>query len=120
MPTDRPTAAELVEAVREFLTDHVAPNVEGQLAFHTRVAVNALAIVERTMAQGGAMDAAELARLRELLGQDGDLGEMNGALARAIRAGEMDNDRAAVLEHLRLTAEDKIALTNPRYLTPRG
>lgn len=125
MPTDRPNAAELVEAVREFLSDHVAPNVEGQLAFHTRVAINALAIVERTMAQGGAMDEAELTRLKELLHPegdlgDGDLGELNGELARAIRAGEMDDRREALLAHLRQTAADKIALANPRYLTKRG
>ncbi len=120
MPTDRPNAAELVEAVREFLTDHVAPNVEGQLAFHTRVAVNALAIVERTMAEGGAMDAAELLRLKALLRQDGDLGELNGALVRALRNGEMDDKSDAVLDHLRRTAADKLALANPRYLTPRG
>lgn len=120
MPTDRPTAAELVEAVREFLADHVTPNVDGQLAFHTRVAINALAIVERTMADGDEMDAAELARLKELLDQDGDLGEMNAALSRAIRAGEMEDKRGAVLDHLRKTAEDKIALANPRYLIQRG
>ena len=120
MPTDRPTAAELVEAVREFLADHVTPNVEGQLAFHTRVAINALAIVERTMAEGGPMDAAELERLRDLLGQDSDLGEMNAALSRAIRSGEMDDKRGTVLDHLRKTAEDKIALANPKYLIQRG
>ncbi len=120
MPTDRPNAAELVEAVREFLSDHVAPNVEGQLAFHTRVAVNALAIVERTLDQGGAMDDAELMRLKTLLQKEGDLGELNAELARAIRAGEMDDQRKAVLDHLRQTAEDKIALANPRYLVKRG
>ncbi|MFP6749327.1 MAG: DUF6285 domain-containing protein [Alphaproteobacteria bacterium] len=120
MPTDRPNAAELVEAVREFLTDHVAPNVEGQLAFHTRVAVNALAIVERTLAQGGAMDAAELARLKDLLQREGDLAELNAELSRAIRAGEMDGRKDALLAHLRQTAADKIALANPRYLTKRG
>ena len=121
MPTDRPTAAELVEAVREFLTDHVAPNVEGQLAFHTRVAVNALAIVERTMAEGGAMDAAELVRLKALLHhRDGDLGALNGVLVQAIRGGYMDDKRREVLDHLRQTAADKLALANPRYLTPRG
>ena len=120
MPTDRPAAAELVEAVREFLADHVTPNVEGQLAFHTRVAINALAIVERTMADGGPMDAAELERLKDLLGQDGDLGEMNAALSRAIRSGAMDDQRGAVLDHLRKTAEDKIALANPKYLIQRG
>ncbi len=120
MPTDRPNTAELVEAVREFLSDHVAPNVEGQLAFHTRVAVNALAIVERTLAQGGAMDAAELVRLKDLLKQNGDLEELNAELSRAIRAGEMDDRKDALLAHLRQTAEDKIALANPRYLTKRG
>jgi len=120
MPTDRPNAAELVEAVREFLENHVTPNVEGQLAFHTRVAINALAIVERTMAQGGAMDAAELARLKALLNQDGGLADLNGELAQAIRAGEMDDQKDALLAHLRQTAEDKIALANPKYLTKRG
>lgn len=120
MPTDRPTAAELVEAVREFLIDHVAPNVEGQLAFHTRVAVNALAIVERTMENGGDMDVAELARLKDLLGRDGDLMELNAELARAIRAGELDDRKEALLAHLRHTADDKIALANPRYIQQRG
>ena len=120
MPTDRPNAAELVEAVREFLEDHVSPNVEGQLAFHARVAANALAIVERTYSLGEAMDAAELERLKDLLDKDGNLPELNAVLCRAIRAGEMDNQRGALLEHLRLTAEDKITLANPRYLNKRG
>ena len=120
MPTDRPNAAELVEAVREFLWDHIAPNVEGQLAFHTRVAINALAIVERTIAQGGAMDAAELDRLKDLLDRDGNLEDLNEELSRAIRAGEMDDRKEALLAHLRQTSEDKIALANPRYLTKRG
>ncbi|MDP6342712.1 MAG: DUF6285 domain-containing protein [Alphaproteobacteria bacterium] len=119
MPTDRPTAAELVEAVREFLTDHVGPNVEGQLAFHARVAANALAIVERTLAEGGAMDQAEAERLRDLLGRDGDLEELNRDLSRRIRAGEAIGDGGALLEHLRRTVQDKVQLANPRYLTPR-
>ena len=120
MPTDRPNAAELVEAVREFLEDHVAPNVDGQLAFHARVAINALAIVERTMGQGDAMDDAELERLKYLLDRDGNLAELNAALCRAIRAGKIDGQREALLAHLRRTAEDKIALANPRYLVKRG
>ena len=120
MPTDRPNAAELVEAVREFLEDHVSPNVEGQLAFHVRVAANALAIVERTYSLGEAMDAAELERLKHLLDQDGNLSELNTELCRAIRTGEMDDQREALLEHLRRTAEDKITLANPRYLIKRG
>ena len=119
MPTDRPNAAELVEAVREFLTDQVTPAVAGQLAFHVRVAANALGIVERTLAEGTVMDAAEQARLTDLLGQDGDLGDQNRVLAERIRAGDLDDQRTAVLDHLRRTAHDKVRLANPRYLTPR-
>jgi len=120
MPTDRPTAAELVEAVREFLTGQVAPNVDGQLAFHARVAANALAIVERELAQSAAMNEAEWARLVALLGRDGDLETLNRELAQRIRSGDLDNQRAEVLAHLRQTCADKLALANPRHLKPRA
>ena len=119
MPTDRPDAAELVEAVREFLIDKVTPAVEGQLAFHVRVAANALRIVERTIVEGEGMDAAEQARLADLLGEDGDLGDLNRVLAERILAGDLDDQRAALLDHLRRTVHDKVRLANPRYLTPR-
>jgi aminoglycoside phosphotransferase (APT) family kinase protein len=47
----RPTARELLEAVRGFLTEDVMPGTTGQLSFHARVAANMLAIVERELAQ---------------------------------------------------------------------
>lgn len=123
MPIDRPTPAELLTAVRAHLTDNVAPLLEGQPAFHLRVATNALAIVERTLAEGDAMDGAELARLQTLLGEDGDLLELNRRLAAKIEsgalAGELRDRKEAVLEHLRQTALDKLRLANPRYLVPR-
>ena len=87
MPTDRPTAAELVSAVRQHLIENLAPTLEGQPAFHLRVATNALAIVERTMAEGEVMDQAELTRLQALLASDGDLVELNPA------AGGTDRNR---------------------------
>ena len=119
MPTDRPTAAELVSAVREHLMENVAPLLEGQPAFHLRVATNALAIVERTMAQGDALDQAELARLKKLLGRDGDLTDLNRTLAAQIRRGELDDQKEVLLSHLRQTATDKLQLSNPRYMIPR-
>lgn len=48
-PFGRPTASELLDAVREFLTDQVMPATAGQLAFHARVAANALAVVAREL-----------------------------------------------------------------------
>jgi aminoglycoside phosphotransferase (APT) family kinase protein len=51
-PHGRPTAGELLEAVREFLTGQVMPASTGQLAFHARVAANALGIVARELELG--------------------------------------------------------------------
>jgi len=119
MPTDRPTASELLEAIREFLAEKVAPNLEGQLAFHVQVAGNVLAIVERTLEHGGAMDAEELLRLQELLGSDGSLLELNQELAERISDGDLDDHREQVFEHLLKTVKDKLQLANPRYLAGR-
>jgi aminoglycoside phosphotransferase (APT) family kinase protein len=53
-PYGRPTASELLEAVREYLLGSVMPATTGQLAFHARVAANALAIVAREIELGQA------------------------------------------------------------------
>jgi hypothetical protein len=47
----RPTARELLDAVRGYLTEDVMPGTTGRLSFHARVAANMLAIVERELAQ---------------------------------------------------------------------
>ncbi|HZP29002.1 MAG TPA: phosphotransferase [Acidimicrobiia bacterium] len=47
----RPTARELLDAVREFLTREVMPSTDTKVSFHARVAANALGIVERELAQ---------------------------------------------------------------------
>jgi aminoglycoside phosphotransferase (APT) family kinase protein len=57
-PHGRPTASELLDAVREFLTGQVMPATAGQLAFHARVAANVLAIVARELELGAAVPAA--------------------------------------------------------------
>ncbi len=51
-PYGRPTASELLEAVREYLMSSVMPGTTGQVAFHARVAANALAIVARELELG--------------------------------------------------------------------
>lgn len=47
----RPTAREIVAAVRQHVTDDVMPASSGRATFHARVAANMLAIVERELAQ---------------------------------------------------------------------
>ena len=119
MPTDRPTAAELLSAVREHLIENLAPTLKGQPAFHLRVATNALAIVERTITEGDAMDKEELNRLQALVGNEGDLIDLNRKLVAQIRTGNLDNHRKSLLAHLRQTALDKLRIANPRYMIPR-
>jgi aminoglycoside phosphotransferase (APT) family kinase protein len=60
-PYGRPTASELLEAVREFLTDQVMPGTSGQLAFHARVAANVLGTVAREIELGPRSAGGDLA-----------------------------------------------------------
>jgi aminoglycoside phosphotransferase (APT) family kinase protein len=50
-PNGRPTARELLDAVRQFLVDDVVPGTPGHLSYQARVAANMVAIVERELAQ---------------------------------------------------------------------
>ncbi len=112
---DSPQARELVTAVREFIEHRVAPHLEGHTAFHARVAVNALAIVERQLTDGPQAQAREHARLMALLGIEADLEGLNLALADAIREGRIALDDPALIEHLRATTIDKVSIDQPHY-----
>jgi hypothetical protein len=115
---DRPTAVELVAAVREYLEQDVMPGTEGRLAFHARVAANVLGMVERELALGERQDADEHARLVTLLGRDGTTRELTEELATEIRRGDMDGRWAETVAHVRATVRAKLEVANPRYLVP--
>ena len=121
MALNRPSAAELLAALREFLDKDVASQVSGATQFHLRVAANVLAIVERELAQKAPADAAETARLRTLLGDDdnsdADLATLNRLLVERIRSGAFDRppEQRLLLAHLRATTSDKLAIDNPKY-----
>ena len=118
MPQDRPTAAELLAAVADFLREEVMPVLdrsEPRLGFQIRVAVNSLAILEREARLGPDADRREHERLRELLGRDGTLEELNRVLALELRTGQRDERDAALMAHLEATIADKIAIANPKW-----
>lgn len=109
-PHDAPTAAQLVEAVREWLERDVMPAVSGRLQFHTRVAVNVLAMVEREWDLGAAQAVAHRERLDRLgCADDADL-------ARRIRAGDLDDRIDEVRDLVWASVRDKLRVANPRYL----
>ena len=112
---DRPSAAQLVAAVRDFLEKVAQPELRGHSAFHARVAANALAIVERELALGAEQEAAERARLAALLGRDGPLEAQNRTLCAEIRAGRISPDTPGLVAHLRATTLAKLAVDQPGY-----
>jgi len=112
---DEPTPEELTRAVADFLRNDIAPVVSGHNAFKLRVAINALDLVTRQLRLEQGSDAAEAARLSQLLGQQGSLAELNRALADRIAKGETDLATAGLSEHLWQTTMDKLAVDQPNY-----
>jgi aminoglycoside phosphotransferase (APT) family kinase protein len=109
-PFGRPTAAELVEAVTEYLESGVMKKSSGRGAFEARVARNALQIAEREMRLGPGIAEDHARRLSDLgVGSDGDL-------VAAIRAGRFDDDWQRVGAVLAASARDQLRVANPSYL----
>jgi hypothetical protein len=120
MTQDRPTAAELLESVREFLERDVMGATAGRVQFHTRVAVNALGIIERELTLGPGLRKAERARASALVGHDGDPVELEREIAAGIRDGSLDGRLDAVRAHVRRTVREKLLVANPGYLPLDG
>ncbi|HEX3405907.1 MAG TPA: DUF6285 domain-containing protein [Caulobacteraceae bacterium] len=116
---EQPSAAELIDAVAGFITNELAPTLTGRLAFHARVAANALAIVKRELEQGPAADRADAARLSALLGMDGDATALTEELCRRIESGEIAADDPALIDHLWATTLATLAVDQPNYGTYR-
>jgi uncharacterized protein DUF6285 len=105
----RPTAAELIAAVAEFLETDVRSATGGQVNFHARVATNALRIVERELLDEGEEECG--AALAGLGFADED------QLAAAIRAGELDARGEDVTACLRTLVRRRLAVAHPGYDT---
>jgi hypothetical protein len=96
---DRPDAAELIEAVFEFLAGEVLPGTDDhRMKFRTLVAMNALGIARRELEAGG-VEPLEQERLAEL--------------AAAIRA---DGAEPGLLDELKAHVAEKLRISNPSYL----
>jgi hypothetical protein len=116
---DEPTPAELTKAVADFLRNDIIPAITGHNAFKLRVAVNALDLVTRQLTLEEGSDAAEAARLTQLLGMQGSLIELNGALSERIAKGELDLQTPGLARHLWQTTMDKLAVDQPNYASYR-
>jgi hypothetical protein len=117
---DQPTPSEVIGAVAAFLKTVVAAQTTGATSFQARVAANALEMMRRQLDLAPAEDAAELARLKVLLGTEGSLAELNVELARRIEAGELDLTTPGLSDHLWATTMAKLAVDQPTYAAYRA
>ena len=112
---DQPTPSEIIGAVAAFLKNVGAAETTGATSFQVRVAANALEMMKRELDTAPAQDAAELARLRALLGADGALADLNAELSRRIEAGEIGLETPGLKDHLWATTLAKLAVDQPTY-----
>ncbi|HXC25776.1 MAG TPA: DUF6285 domain-containing protein [Gemmatimonadaceae bacterium] len=124
---DRPTATELIAAVKHFLEQEVLPvQDDHRLRFRTLVAANALTIVQRELSAGTTLAQEEGERLEVLLGvpssSDGDeedhVRALRLELAQRIRQGEADQGpwRAAVMASTLASVKAKLLISNPKFV----
>ncbi|KUH87742.1 MULTISPECIES: DUF6285 domain-containing protein [unclassified Mycobacterium] len=103
-----PTAAELLDAVAEFLENDAEPTTTGQFKFHRRVAANVLHIVGRELQCERCESTAQA--LRDFGYPDESL------LAAAIRRGELDERAEELRTLLQTIVMHRLTIANPRYL----
>ena len=126
---DRPTAAELIDAVRGYLEKELLPSLtDARLRFQTLVAANVLAVAGRELATEVEYLEEEWVLLDALLGpaeKPARAKEMRPAVERRnrqlcerIRAGEFDEPGRTreLLRALRRVVVRKLEVANPKYL----
>ena len=127
---DRPTAKELIDAVRLYLEKELLPALaDARLRFQTLVAANVLSVAGRELASEETSLDEEVVALAALLGKACEvppglaerrrrIRELNEELCERIREGAFDAPerwREAAAEMRRLVVR-KLEVANPRYL----
>lgn len=114
-----PTSAELLEVISDYLRNRISPMVGQPDRFYLIVAANSLDIVRREILNGDLADERAHDRLRDLLGGDAPLEEMEQQLIEAIRTGEISIDDPKLRDHLLRTTLDEVAIDQPKYASYR-
>jgi hypothetical protein len=126
MTQDRPDAAELLDAVAEYLFGELRPEVPREERFKVLVAANVCAVVAREIRAGDGPTREDLALLRELLGEEGEVPDDSVALAeearkaaeelaRRLRAGELDDRLEELAPKLAGHVRHKLEIARPGY-----
>ncbi len=106
----RPSAAQLIDAVRGYLLGDVSDATDGRTRFHALVAANTLSIVGRELMLIDRIAERQRQRL------DGLGFASERALVEAIRSGELDDRLPEVTEVVQASVIDRLSVNNPKWL----
>jgi len=112
---DRPTNAELVEVVSEFLEKEIKTNLPDHLAFKTQIAINVLNIIKREQ-QNREILSKESKEILLNLFKDPNKANIK-ELAKQIETDELRLDDKELQEALIEITKKKISVDNPKYST---
>jgi len=121
---DRPTAAELLGALADFMRDRAAHARDRWERFQFQVAANSIGIIRRELEMEDGFTRAEWRGLDGLLGAESvpevqaafaaRLGARNADLSERIRRGDFDGGpEDALLRHLWETVVNKVRVASP-------
>lgn len=123
---DRPTAAELLATLVDFLDKEMLPNTEGPLQYRVRVACNLAKILQREEEFGDQMLVKERSELCRLLGISPDelapgtladqVEDLNQQLVTNLEEGNIGEQfERATWNALMAITRDKLAIVRPGY-----
>ena len=112
-----PRIDELLVSVRDFLHNDVMAQTQGRTNFMARVAGNSLDIVLRDATIGPELRRREKDRLATLLDGDpnAELVTLKWELVNALRDSTMPLDQPGLVEYLRESVVNQVAIDQPRY-----
>ncbi|MAE95368.1 MAG: hypothetical protein CL910_11965 [Deltaproteobacteria bacterium] len=114
---DRPTAAELLEAIGDLLEKAVLPGTRGPLRHPVRVAGNLCRILEREAELGSELEAREVEILRQLLGPatGDDVRSLTAELDRRLATEDDPEFQARAWRGLLEIVRGKLRIAKPGY-----
>ena len=116
---DRPSAAELLDSVAEYLFAELRPEAPREQRFKVLVAANVCAVVAREIRAGEEPDAEDLALFGELLGEQvDDVHRAAAELSQRIRTGELDDRIDELAPRLTEHVRRKLEIARPGYDAP--
>ncbi|MCB1137233.1 MAG: hypothetical protein KDK23_00700 [Leptospiraceae bacterium] len=126
----RPEAADLCEAIADFLLKEVLPAAQSdELSYKALVSWNMLGVVARELRDEEDLLRNEAGRLHQLLDEPGledlqtlqdvkqRIASLNDKLAEKIRSEGVADPKGQIWAHVKQTLAENLSISNPRFQT---